>query len=137
MNSSAQPTQSDFPQANPPVTGGLNKEIEPVNLVAESSGLREVGREVELPPEVTSAGVKIQPTSINIPPPISSLGTPPVNPTSAAAATGLPLSDDQIALGLKQSITSSWRWLAEWCKRRFLQLHRTIRSVGNNSIEVK
>jgi hypothetical protein len=87
--------------------------------------------ETEISPEVASSGVKIQPTSIPIPPPVSAMGVQPSgqNVPPAAPAVTLPLSDDQIATGLKQSIWSSWRWLAEWCVRKLKQVHGNLTRV--------
>lgn len=90
--------------------------------------LKDVGREAPLPQEVSGAGVKIHPTSINLPQPVAQMGVTAVGQSTPppAVTVTLPLSDDEIAQGLHQSITSSWRWLAEWCVRKLKQLHRTL-----------
>lgn len=91
----------------------------------EPVGLRDVGREAPIPPEVGASGVKVQPTTVPIPKPVSQLGVKPVGTTTTTTTPPppLPLSDDQIAKGLRQSITSSWRWLAEWCKRMLKKVY--------------
>ncbi len=93
----------------------------------ETLGPKEVGREIEVPPEVASAGVKIHPTTVTVPPKISQLGVKQVGQGIPAASRNVPLTDDQIAAGLTQSITSSWRWLAEWCVRKLKQLRKIVK----------
>ncbi len=96
-------------------SSGANKEVEPAGIV-------ETGKVVEMPPEAVGTGVKVHPTSVPIPPKVSQLGAVPVGQTAPPASTTVPLTDDQIAQGLTQSITSSWRWLALWCVRKLKQL---------------
>jgi hypothetical protein len=119
------------PSGNNPQPGtsvGVNKEIE-----GGSSELpfRPTGQETEVSPEIASSGVKVQPTTIPIPQPVQAMGVKPAgqNIPPAAPAVALPLSDDQIALGLKQGIWSSWRWLAQWCIRKLKQIHRRLTRV--------
>lgn len=141
MDPTAQPTDQGNFQAQPqPVTGGgISKEVEVVIPTVGVGALKEISTEVELPPEVTGAGVRAQPTAVALPSKTSQTGFTPAgqNVVPVAAAAPLPLTDDQIAQGLKQSITSSWRWLAEWCRRRLKQLHLTIKSIGGKNMEVK
>ncbi|MCL4360502.1 hypothetical protein M1555_04605 [Patescibacteria group bacterium] len=100
--------------------------------------IREIGRETELPPEVARAGVRIQPTPVPLPTKLSPVPVPaPAAPAGQPPAIALPLTDDQIAQGLHQSIVSSWRWLAEWCLRKLKQVHVTIKSMGGKTVEVK
>src|SRR5476649_2075685 len=91
---------------------GVNKEVE-VGGAPSDVSFRPVAQEVELSPEVVSSGVSVQPTSIPIPQPVAQMGVGAVgqNVAPPAPAVTLPLSDDQIAQGLKQSVWSSWRWL--------------------------
>lgn len=108
-----------------PVTGspGVSKEGE----VVPSSELpiQEIRKELELPKEVVSAGVRTQPTVVNLPKPIAQMGVKPTG-NNVGFGTGstvtLPLTQPQIAQGLKKSIVDSWRWLAVWCIRRLKQL---------------
>ncbi len=105
--------------------GGKEKEV--IGGIGNELPLSPVGQEVELPKEVVSAGVSVHPTNIPIPPKVSQMGVKPLGQNvSATPSTGtitLPLTDDQIAQGMRQSAAISWRWLAEWCKRRLKQLH--------------
>ncbi len=108
-----------------------SKELEPGAGGLEQATLKDVsGKEIELPKEVAAAGVKTQPTTVTIPRAVSQMGVTPVGQAVPAQATtvALPLTDDQIARGLTQSITSSWRWLSEWCIRKLKQLHSKLRT---------
>lgn len=120
---------------------GSSKEKEGISLGGLETGLRDVsGQEMELPKEVSAVGVKIKPTAIPIPPKVSQMGVKPAGPNvplGTGATVTLPLTDDQIAAGLHQSLTSSWRWLAEWCRRRLLQLHVVLKSVRGSLIRVR
>jgi hypothetical protein len=119
-------------QPQPPV-GSMAKETAPPAGRVESPLITGVGSEVELSPEVKKAGVTVKSDTITVPAPVQQLGVTPVGPSmpapSKAATTNLPLSDDQIAKGLHQSIMSSWRWLAEWCKRQLLQAKKIFIST--------
>ena len=110
---------------------GVSKEVESGGL-PPAEQLRPATPEVELPKEVARAGVKVQPTTIPIPPNVAQLGVQPAGqniPPAGAQPVTMPITEEQIAQGLQQSIISSWRWLAEWCVRRLRQLHMGIRSV--------
>lgn len=105
------------------------KEKQEIGGGVEASALKEVGKEAPLPAEVTGAGVKMHPTSVPLPQSVQQLGVQQVGTTTQPQTTSvaLPLTDDQIAAGLHQSITSSWRWLAEWCIRKMKQLRNIIK----------
>lgn len=99
----------------------------------EQTGLVESGRDMELPKEVASHGVRIAPTQIPVPQNLAQAGVKPAgdNVTIGSGQTvTLPLSDDQIAQGLNQDVASSWRWLAEWCVRKLKQIQLTLRLSG-------
>ncbi len=124
-----------------PITqSSINKEIEGGVGLGEPE-LRDVsGAEVELPKEVASAGVKVHPTTVTIPQPVQQMGIKPTGtniPAQSATTVALPLTDDQIAHGLGQSITSSVRWLATWCVRRLKQAHIAIKSLHGKMVRVK
>ncbi len=125
------------PPSQGPV-GSVAKESEVLHMAPqEMPTLTEVGQEVPLPPDVSHVGVSLHPTTIEIPKVAAQLGVQPVGHTVPAALTPtvvLPLSDEQIAEGLHQSITSSWRWLATWCVRRLKELHVAVRSQGGKII---
>lgn len=105
-----------------------NKEVEAGGISSgEALPLKDIGtKEFELPKEVASAGVKTQPTTVQIPPKVTNFGVKPTGssvPVGTGQSVTLPLTDAQIAEGLKQSITSSLRWLSVWCVRKLRQLH--------------
>ena len=131
MTDSAQTPQTN-PQPDPRVyvgKSGVGKETESgIVPPVEAPALTEVGREAPLAAEVSQAGVKIHPTSVTLPQPVSQMGVTAVGQSTPppAVSVTLPLTDDQIAAGLHQGITSSWRWLAEWCMRKLKQLHKTL-----------
>ena len=133
------PTPVQDTHQPPVVSGGLTgKEKELGGPVAEAP-FRPVGVETEVSPEVASSGVRTRPTSIPIPPSVSQLGVKPAgqNVPAAAPAVTLPLSDDQIAQGLKQGVWSSWRWLAQWCVRKLKQMHMGFKNIHGKFTRVR
>ncbi len=127
------------PPGGTPSTPSGSKEV--VGGVDRPEGLQDAtGQEMELPKEVAGAGVRLQPTSIPIPTPVSQMGVKPAGnnvPVQTTPTTPLPLTDDQIAAGLRVSIINSWRWLSEWCVKRLKQLHVAVKSIGGKGIRVK
>ncbi len=111
-------------------SANISKEIEGGIALGEPSPLKEVGtHEVDLPKGVVTVGVSAHPTNIKLPPAVQQLGVratgqPQASPVAPAVA--LPLTDDQIAQGIKLGVTSSWRWLAEWGLRKIKQFHRKL-----------
>lgn len=132
MDPSAQQAQAPAPPVIPTSGGGISKEVETGKSVAETPRLKEIGVEAPLAPEVAGAGVKLRPTTVTIPPKVSQMGVGVLGQTKVpqSRAVALPLTDVQIAQGLTQSVSSSWRWLAEWCRRRLKQLQSTFKAVG-------
>jgi hypothetical protein len=127
-----QPVVSSVPSGNKEVAGGG---------INQQESLRDgTGQEFELPKEVVSAGVTMHPTVVAIPPNVSKMGVVPSGqnvPVQTAPTVVLPLTDDQIAAGLHESVMSSWRWLAEWCVRRLRQLHVAVKSVHGKLIRTQ
>lgn len=126
----------------PSVSGGMSTKEKETSSPGgiEAPGLKEIGREAPLPSEVASAGVTGQFTSVSLPSAVQQLGIKPVGDTgvqAGAAAVSLPLTDDQIAQGLHQSIASSWRWLAQWCVRRLKQVHLALKKIHGKFTRVK
>lgn len=115
---------NDLPAPAQGTTPSTSKEKEAGGAGLEAP-FRPVGQEVEVSPEIASSGVKVQPTTIPIPQSVQTMGVKPVgqNVPGAPPAVALPLSDEQIAQGLRESIWSSWRWLAQWCVRKLKQIH--------------
>lgn len=129
-NATALPTSDAGGSIHPPTISIASKETEVVSETgAEVPPIREVGQDQDLPKEVVAVGVTVQPTSVAIPPKVSQLGVKPSGP-NVSLGTGstvvLPLTNEKITQGLHQSVAHSFRWLAEWCKRKLKQLHRTL-----------
>lgn len=128
-----QPDDTQMPSSSPVAdttqegfTPSGAKEMEFGRIASPEVPLRDVSvQEIELPKEVSQAGVSVTPTTIPIPANVQQLGVAPagVNVQAVATPQVVPLSDVQIVEGLKQGVKTSWRWLAEWCVRRIKQLH--------------
>lgn len=105
----------------PQAVSSVGKEKEIISTPSSESPLKELGKEMELPKEVTAAGVSMRPTVVSIPPPVQKLGVKPAGQNITGVAPGhisMVLTDEQIANGLHESISSSFRWLAEWCRHK-------------------
>ncbi|MFC1647292.1 hypothetical protein ACFL1A_03330 [Patescibacteria group bacterium] len=132
------PQKSDDTQ--PEITGSVGMAKEVMNVPAETnerSYLNEVGKETELTKEVSSAGVSLSPSAVSVSK-LSGYGVKPAGENVAVDSgknVTLPLSDDQIATGLKQSVSSSWRWLAEFCIRKLKKLHLSLKDVHGKIIK--
>jgi hypothetical protein len=139
-----QSTQSatDNSQPSPVSSGSSSKEVENgIGLATgETPSLTELGKDIELPKEVSAVGVSLSPTVVAIPQNISQMGVKPAG-NNVTAGSGqsvtLPLTDDQIEVGLKQNVTTSWRWLAEWCVRQLKHFHIALKNVGGKVVEVR
>ncbi|MEK7577388.1 MAG: hypothetical protein AAB492_02080 [Patescibacteria group bacterium] len=123
------PTQaSTDPQPTTPIVGvSVGKEVEHASdVLAEVTLGVEQGKDIELPHEVSAIGVRVQPTIVVLPTVVQHAGVQAINPAAPVApftpAAKMPLSDDQIAKGLHESVVNSVRWLTEWCVRRLKQL---------------
>lgn len=127
------------PPANP--VGSMAKESSPPVVSNEAPLVSEIGKEELLTAEVKKAGVRMQSDTIELPAIARSMGVRVVDnapPSMAAALTvSLPLTDDQIAQGLHQSIVSSWRWLAQWCERQLKQAHVLLKSTQGKIVRTK
>ncbi len=120
MTDPAQPDQNQPP----------GKELEGGIAPGEPFPLKDIGtHEVNLPKEVVAVGVSQRPTNVKIPQAVQQMGVKIIGQsqtTQQAPTVALPLTDDQIAQGLKVGVTNSWRWFAEWCIRRLKQLRRNF-----------
>lgn len=129
------------PPVGTPQTGSDigGKEKEGIGFSSQELPIQDVGKEMDLPKELEAIGVHQPPTVVPIPQPVSAMGVKPAgqNVAAAAPAVTLPLSDDQIALGLKQSIWTSWRWLAQWCIRKLKQVHMGLKHIHGRLTRVR
>lgn len=145
MDTLPQSNTTKAPQSATPPTpsvGNIAKEVVPVSNVESISQSPDVDRELSLPHEVAHAGIRMRSDTVTVPKTVAQLGVtvvsqPPVAATNVATGIVLPLNDEQIAQGLHQSITSSFRWLAEWCEKRLKEFHFIVRSIGGKAVREK
>lgn len=118
--------------------GGVDKEKEakqivegPLEEIVEPEPSGEIARhlvktkeEIRLSPDLKTMGVS------------TPVATKAVSDTATTSLT-LPLTDDQIALGLHAQILSSLRWLAEWCLRQLKKAHMHLKKAGGHFIRIK
>ena len=123
-----------------PITGGAITDKEKEVRIAPEAPFKEI---VELEPagETAKYIAKIK-GEIKLPADLKKMGvrTPAAAiPVSKVATTSLslPLSDDQIALGLHAQVLSSLRWLAEWCLRQLKKAHLGLKKVHGRFVRVK
>jgi hypothetical protein len=78
--------------------------------------IKEIPLRPKIPPEVERAGVKHVPA----PAPIIKKGKKKIQ---------LPLTDDQIVVGLHAHIWESIKWLAVWCVRKLKKAHVAVKEI--------
>lgn len=127
MNTLPQQPLTDQPIGSQPVSSiGMGKEVEHAEKSVEAASDVLQYKDTELPKEVSAAGVRMQQTTVVLPMIVQKAGVqainPVVQPSVISKTITLPLTDEQIAKGLHESILSSVRWLAQWCQRRLKQL---------------
>jgi hypothetical protein len=135
MNDLSDSSDPQVAQGSATLSG--NKEV--VGGSDQQDTLRDATGEVAIPKEVVSAGVRVHPTVVPIPPRVSQMGVKPAGnniSTETATAVALPINDEVIAAGLGQGMSSSWRWLSEWCLRRMKQLHVIVKIVHGKLVRV-
>lgn len=125
------------PPASPQPTGGISfaPEREGPVIALQESGLKDIGhQEIDLPKEVSAVGVSVHPTTVTLPQPVTQAGVQVVGQSVVPTPThtSVPLTDDLIRQGESQPVTSSWRWLAEWCVRKMKQLHTLAKSSSSS-----
>ena len=131
-NPSNTPSIQPPPIQPQPIVSSGNKEAIGGSIDQSESLKDATGAEFELPKEVSSVGVRIQPTTVSIPQPVMQMGLSPAGqniPVQTKTTVTLPLSDDQIASGLHASLMESVRWLAEWCVFRLKRMHIALKTV--------
>lgn len=133
ISASSGQNQSPLPSSN---SGGLHKEQEPLSI-GESVVMKESVADVEVSPELERAGVVKRSETIDLPPDVKAMGVSAAGPAQPVIYTGavqLPLTDDQIIVGLHAQILSSLRWLAEWCVRQLKKVHTHLKTVGGKVV---
>lgn len=101
--------------------------------------IREVPQEIEIPKEVSQAGVEIHGV-VDLPPDLKKLGVTPgasqMPVTTPAAPITLPISDDKILVGTKVPLSSALKWLSFWCLKRLKVAHLILKSIHGKIIRV-
>lgn len=111
--------------------------------ISSSEIVSEVKPEVELSIEVEKAGVEVIEGTIELPPDLKKLGVTSTGSTSSVTVptplpkVSLPISDQQVEVGLHAQILSSLRWLAVWCIRRLKLAHIALKKVHGQLVRVK
>lgn len=103
---------------------GGTKEGEGIRVDVAELPVHGVGAEMELPKEVQEAGVKLHPETIELPEQVRQVGVQPVKhnvPVPDKIHAEVPLSNEQIAVGLTKGLNASFRWFAEQCKRLLMK----------------
>lgn len=135
-----------------PPAGTATKQPQPVTAVSHpvkesepiksAEPLQTITSEAEIAPEVTKAGVQVLKETIELPPDLAKLGVAPsgtgaVITAAVPAQVVLPLSDDQVVVGLHQKVTSALRWLAAWCVKKLKKAHIVLKTVHGRIVRVK
>lgn len=141
-----QPAATQVPSTGqtpaPSAVGSLNKEQE-ILKPAGTEVVQEVPKEPEVTPEVERVGVTVTRESIELPPDVKKLGvTPsgssvPVATSATIPSVVLPISDQQVVVGLHAQIISSLRWLAVWCLKKLQKAHIMLKVIHGKIIRVK
>jgi len=113
-----------------PLSSG-SKEGESIAIASNEFSLKAVATEVMLPKEAIQAGLTVTHQSVPLPPQVIQAGVKTVGvhtPVFGQQGSGLqlPLSDNQIAQALNDSVQKSVRWLAEWCVRQIKVMHAVV-----------
>lgn len=142
-NKTSKTPLANMPQAN--ATGGKiggGKEGEPIGISSTES-LQEVTAEMELPKEVSEAGVENLSGTIELPPDVKKLGvTTPTQTLSQVQASplppvSLPISDEAVVQGEKAGVSEAIRWLVTWCVRTLKKSGIRLVSSKGKVIRVK
>lgn len=92
--------------------------------------------------EIREIGGEVRPETVRLPEIVKALGvshsgaTTPVVDDSQTVVITLPLTDDQIVVGLHRQIYNSLRWLAEWCVRQLKMAHVQLKKVHGKVMRI-
>lgn len=136
--SSVGSASSSFPMKS--VMSGGHKESE---AFGSSISMEEIQLpETVVPDELKDVGVVVHPEVPDIPPDLAQLGVQPSGPAqtviqSTLPQVKLPLPDEEVEKGLHEQLTSSLRWLAQWCIRQLHLAHVTLKVVHGKVMRVR
>lgn len=146
MNPAQNTAQSDDNQKTtqtvpPVISSSVGKEQEAIKITAAEE-VASVSVEATLPEEVEKAGVEIVKETIELPPDVKKLGVTTTGPSVSVVTTAipqvpLPISDQQVVVGLHAQLLSSLRWLAIWCIRKLKKAHIALKKIHGKIVRVK
>lgn len=141
MNPADTNNQKSNTDSQQSIQNGISKERE-LSSIGSVSEVKEITPTMEIPREVESAGVSEVGKPTELPPDIRRFGvshsganTQIVIPASPNVT--LPISDQQIVVGMHAKITSAFRWLATWCIRKLKKAHLTLKIVHGKILRVR
>lgn len=104
----SQSQKTSFSPESEPIYTGSNESVPIVEV-----------REQEISPEVQEYVEKVDKENLELDRPVVHQGQPIVQPPQMVEQVEvvLPLTHQGMVAGLKEKVTSSARWLAEWCMR--------------------
>lgn len=113
------------PLKNTP-TSTLTKESEPVGSQRPVE-MMEPSRPPEIGPEV--AAYIEERDKMTITPDLASMGVQTTDNVHGSTGPAFPISDEKIEEGLRQPVSSSWRWLSETLLYHLKQAHLNLKRV--------
>lgn len=132
----SQPVSGSFTAPSP-----VGKEGETLSVPKEA--VQEVVSEIELTKEVVDAGVEKQgDVIVELPPDVKKLGviqtgsTTPLVTSTPTVQVSLPISDNQVVVGLHAQVTSALRWLALWCVKKLAKAHLALKVIHGKIVRV-
>lgn len=117
------------------------KEFEAVKI-SPTEAVQEVSKEPEIPEEVEKAGVMKVSETIELPPDVKKLGvvssgaSTPITVTPVLSKVVLPISDQQVIVGLHSKVTSAFRWLSTWCIRKLKKAHIALKVIHGKIVRI-
>lgn len=114
---------------------------EAVHPVQSKEAVSDLSAELEIPHEVEKAGVKKIGEEIELPPDMKKIGKdvkPPAQPIQAEPLPKitLPISDEQVLEGEKAGVFDAIKWLAVWCVRKLQKAHIALKKVHGKVVRV-
>ena len=115
------------PLKNTPTSTLTNqKESEPIGAQRPVE-MMEPTRAPEISPEV-SAYIRKR-DEMTVPPDLASMGVQTTDNVHGSTGPAFPISDEKIEEGLRQPVSSSWRWLSETLLYHLKQAHLNLKRV--------
>ena len=131
------PVPQPVVQVAQPVGAALGKERE-LFAQQDAVAMEEIRHELEVPPEVESAGVETRSETINLPEVVEKMGVvaTDINQPLPILSANLPIADDKIITGFGAPVVTSLRWLVEWCTRQLKKVHVRLKNIHGKIVRV-